>query len=385
MAKGAGRWGIHDREGVVYWKKDQAEVGMELRVLQPGETGRYMSFVKRLNRMDPLRRDIMSPTLEKILKGQGVFARSAFLVPVLVEHEGETVAACVFAQVDRMPELLQMACFEALEGQNEAVAMLIAHGRALARSRGAGQLLVGLNFHVNYGLGLLADHFDEVPVFGGAYQPAYVVGYFEPYATETVSMLTYVKALESFEVPMPERLRRRIEAQYRVVPADFKHLEETARLYTQINNAAFGNHRFYYERRIEEDLELFREFRAFLKPENLLFLYHGSEAVGFMLWYPDFNQLMKAGETIGLRTWLRWKLWSGRIDTMKIVELGVVPEHQSRGGVIMLFDACRELTRGRFKWCEAGWILSDNTASRGFGERWADGEGHHFKVFLIDL
>lgn len=358
---------------------------MELRVLRPEETGDYITFVKRLNRLDPLRRDLMSPTLESILRGRAILAKSAFLEPVLVTAGSRTVAACVFAQVDRMPEFLQMACFEALEGQEAAVALLVDHGRALARERGADRLLVGLNFHVNYGLGILADHFDEVPIFGSAYHPPYIAAYFEGLAAETVSMLTYVKALEAFEIPVSERLRQRISKLYRVEPADFGRLEEMALRYTQINNTAFREHRFYYERRIEEDLELFREFRAFLKPENLLFLYYGEAPVGFMLWYPDFNQLMGPGETIGLKTWLKWKLWPGRIDTMKIVELGVIPEHQSRGGVVRLFEAARELVRGRFKWCEAGWILSENTASRGFGERWADGEGHHYKVFILDV
>jgi len=358
---------------------------MELRVLGPGEAGDYIKFVKQLNKIDPLRRDIMSPTLEMILSGKGVLAKSAFLEPVLVTDQGKTVAACVFAQVDRMPGVLQLACFEALEGQEEAVAQLVVYGRGLARERGAAELLIGLNFHVNYGLGILTDHFDEVPTFGSAYHPSYIKDYFEGLATETVSMLTYETDLDSFEVPVSERLMRRISKDYRVMPADFRDLERTARIYTEINNAAFSKHRFYYKRRIDEDLELFREFKAFLKPENLLFLYFGEDPVGFMLWYPDFNQVMKPGETIGIKTWFRWKLWPGRIDTMKIVELGVIPEHQSRGGVVRLFEACREKVRGRYRRCEAGWILSENTASRGFGERWADREGHHYKVFLIKV
>lgn len=358
---------------------------MELVILKSGETEAYIAFIKELNRIDPLRRDIMSPTLKTILKGRAALSKTAFLEPVLVSDNGQTVAACVFAQVDRMPEVLQLACFEALEGQEEAVSLLVARGRTLARERGAEKLLIGLNFHVNYGLGILADHFDEVPTFGSAYHPAYIKDYFESLATETVSMLTYEADLDAFEVPVSERLQRRISRDYRVEPADFRDLERTARIYTEINNAAFGKHRFYYKRRIDEDLELFREFKAFLKPENLLFLYFGEEPVGFMLWYPDFNQLMRPGETIGLKTWLRWKLWPGRIDTMKIVELGVIPEHQSRGGVVRLFEACREMVRGRYKRCEAGWILSENAASRGFGERWADREGHHYKVFLIEV
>lgn len=358
---------------------------MHLRILTQDEIGLYSMFVKNLNRMDPLRRDILSPTIEAILKGKSAFSKSVFLQPVLVEEEGQVVAACIFALVDRMPDQLQMACFEALSDQEAAVEALIAHGKALAKQKGAKNLLVGLNFHVNYGLGLLVDGFEEIPVFGSAYNPESTPNYFKKHISEEVSLVTYQKNMTNFEIPISERLRKRIHSSYHVVPADFKHLEQTAKIYTSINNAAFGQHRFYYERRIEEDIELFREFKAFIKPENLLFLYSGEVPVGFMLWYPDFNQLIKPGEIIGIKTWVRWKLWPENIDTFKIVEIGILPEHQNRGGILRLFEACQDLVRNRYKWCEAGWILSDNIASRGFGERWADREHHHFKVFLIEV
>ena len=41
--------------------------------------------------------------------------------------------------------------------------------------------------------------------------------------------------------------------------------------YTSLNNQAFQSHRFYYQRRKEEDLELFQDMKLLLKDENLLF------------------------------------------------------------------------------------------------------------------
>lgn len=58
-------------------------------------------------------------------------------------------------------------------------------------------------------------------------------------------------------------------------------MEEEAKVYTRINNDAFRDHLFYYERVEEEDLELFKDFKLLLK-ENLLFVEKDGVEVGFM-------------------------------------------------------------------------------------------------------
>jgi hypothetical protein len=58
---------------------------------------------------------------------------------------------------------------------------------------------------------------------------------------------------------------------------------------------------FWTDRSAEEDYELFSPFRFLLKEENLLFAEEDGRAVGFLLWYPDFNQLASPGESFGLR------------------------------------------------------------------------------------
>jgi hypothetical protein len=73
------------------------------------------------------------------------------------------------------------------------------------------------------------------------------------------------------------------------------------------------------------------------------------------------------------------------IDKLTIAEIGVLPEYQGSGAILVLFDQCLQLTRGSYDWCETGWILDSNIKSKGFGIRWADSEYKHYKIFEIEV
>ena len=345
----------------------------------------YLALSKEVYKHNPYYRDTMSRVLEDILKGKSLICKSSKITAILVVESGRVVAACTFAIVDRMPDTLQLTFFEALEHQEKAVAKIMEFGRQLAKEQGLDKLLIGLNFHVNYGLGLLADHYDTVPSFGTAYNPPYYIEYFEAYADEEVNLVTYQGPMDKFDLGLDPRLIEKLTAKYSVRKADFKNIKREVEIYTELNNRAFSQHRFYYERRLEEDLELFQEFKLLLREENLLFLEYQGRPIGFMLWYPDFNELIKPGEALGLKTVLKNKFLAYKIKKYKIVELGVLPEFQKRGAVMALFHKCRQLVEGRFELCESGWILEGNLASKGFGLRWTNEEYKHYKVFLVDL
>lgn len=346
---------------------------------------RFLGFSKEVYKNNPYYRDTLTRSAKGILKGEGEICKGSFIEGIMVIENGEILAICIFSIIDRMNDVLQIAYFEAKEGQEKAIDNLMDYGKSLAREKGIKTILAGLNLHVNYGLGYLASHFDSMQSLGSAYNPPYYLDYFQKRAIEEVNLTSYIADMKDFSLDINPRLRQRLLKNYCVRKADFKKIEREAQIYTDINNDAFKNHRFYYERRKEEDLELFKEYRMFLKEENLLFLQYKGKEVGFMLWYPDFNQLVKEGRSLGITSLLKSRLFPGLIDTFKIVELGVACEHQKMGGVYVLFDYCNTLTMGRYKKCESGWILDENHASKGFGIRWGKNEYKKYKVFLIDV
>ncbi|MEN1760489.1 hypothetical protein [Anoxynatronum sibiricum] len=346
----------------------------------------YLHFCRRVYAQNPHHRDLITPVLKELLTGRAVICSSSWLKPLMVvKDNNQIVAVCLLAVVDRLPHLMQITYFEALPQQAAAVNLLIQAAREAAVMKKATAVSVGLNLHVNYGLGLLSSHFDTPQTFGSAYNSPEYPTYFAPHAGHEIKLVSYLTHMPGFDFSAGRRLMERMPPSFHVRPARFHQLKEEIALYTHLNNAAFGEHPFYYPRRQTEDLELFQSFRHFLRPENLLFLYNGNTPVGFMLWYPDFNQLIPPGEGPGLKAVIKNRLFSCRIDRFKIVELGIIPAYQKTGAVLALFDSCHRLTKDRYQWCEAGWILSDNRASTGFGRRWAHEAYKEYRVFLLPV
>lgn len=355
---------------------------MEIKANDKEAIGDYLALYKEVYKDNIYFRDSMSMVLKGILTGKSLICKSSMIKPILVLKSKKVVAACTFGIVDRMNDTLQLTFFEALPNQENAIEKILDYGSQLAKEQGINKILIGLNFHVNYGLGLLADNYTSLQSFGSSYNPPYYIDYFKKYASEEINLVSYMGKMDRFDSILNEGLSNRIVNKYKVRKADFKNIERDVGIYTDLNNRAFCNHRFYYERRAEEDIELFKDFKLLLKEENLLILEYEGTPVGFMLWYPDFNQLIRPGEPIGIKTVIKNKFFSYKINKFKIVELGVLPEFQKKGGVLALFNKCRQLVKNRYEFCESGWVLEDNLDSKGFGLRWAD-EYKRYKVFLI--
>ena len=344
-----------------------------------------LSFYKSQYKKNPLARDGMSGLLKEILFEKSIMSKSIDIIPLLAIEDGNIYCTCVLAHAKRMPDTLQISFFESSEYKKDAFALIYNKALVMAKEYNVKKISGSLNIHVNYGLGFLADSYDEMQSFGMPYNKDHIHEYFRGYGFKEIDLVTFKKNTEDMESPVAPLIRKRLLKNYIVRELDIKNLESEAKIYNDINNDAFRDHLFYYKRIPDEDVDLFKNFKPLLKTENLLFVERKGKAVGFMLWYPDFNELIKLGESVGLKTFIRYKLFNKRIDKFKIVEIGMIKEEQGLGGILALFDYCYEKTNHRFKSFESSWVLSDNIKSRGFGDKWSDGISKTYKAYIKEL
>lgn len=332
-----------------------------------------------------LRRDSLSGLLKGILFEQSVMSKSIEILPLIVKNNDEIVMCCLLAKASRMQEYLQMSFFESKEYCIEGFNLVYNKAEEISKKWQTKFICASLNIHVNYGLGYLKDSYSKPQSFGMAHNEAFIHDYFESYGFSGIDMVTFHKNMEADFTLISDKLKQKLKSKYSVRHADFKNMEREAKIYTRINNDAFRNHPFYYKRVEEEDLELFKDFKMLLRPENLLFVLKDNIEVGFMLWYPDFHQLMSSKETVGLKTVINNKLFNHKIDKFKIVEMGIIEEEQKKGAILALFDYCFTLTKGRYKSFESGWVLKENIMSGNFGYKWADGVCKNYVAYIKEL
>lgn len=358
---------------------------MKIIIADQDKRRRFLGFYEKRYLRDPLKRNSLSGILKALLYGKSVMCKSTFLEPVMVEENGQIIMIALLAQVERMKDFLQIAFFEADFKSDQAFELILSRARELALARGASKITGSLNVHVNYGLGFLASDYDQNQSFGTMHNPPFYNELFEENGFQSIPMMSFKKDLNALESILNPRIVARVKRRYTLRKLDYRNLERDAQIYTTLNNQAFADHLFYYPRNAKEDLELFRNFKPLLKPENLLFAYRGDQPIGFILWYPDFNELMRRGETLGIETVIKSKVLANKIRTVKIVEMGVLPSEQRHGAILALIEYVFQSCRGKYDTFESGWILDNNDRSRLLGVKLADSVYKRYKAFIMDV
>jgi len=358
---------------------------MELIKVDNKNRKAFLNYYKKRYLNNPLKRDSLSDLVKGLLYGKSELCKSVFLEPLMIMENNEIIMICILAYALRMEDYIQISFFESDVFNMKAFELIMSRAETLAKEKGATKISGSLNIHVNYGLGFLASDFDKKQSFGMAHNPQFYNDYFVENGFKTIDMVSYKKNVVQMDKLLNSSIQKKIQERYKVREVDLKNLKSEINIYTNVNNAAFSQHLFYYQRKKEEDFELFKDLRFLMKKENLLFVEKDGVPVGFMLWYPDFNQIMSPSETVGLKTVIKNKLFHKNIRTFKIVEMGVIPTERNKGAILALFDYCYKCTKGKFDNFESGWILSENTKSKNFGIKWADEESKHYKAYIKDL
>jgi len=358
---------------------------MELYQCSKDDYKEYMGFVKGIYSRYPNYKDSSTPVLKQFLYKQGVFCSGLEIIPVMIKKKRSIQAVCMYIISKRYEKVLQIAFFEALEGCQGAVDLIIEKAKQLCREKGLEKIVIGLNGHVNYGIGFLCDQYDADISFGSSFTPSYYTGYFDKYAPKEHKMVSFFGSMSDMNLEKHGKLLERVNSKFRYRAMDYRNFRAEMKVYTDLNNICFREHPFYFERTCDEDYELFQELRFFIREECILYAFHGDKPIGYILWYPDFNELLGPGETIGIGACIKNKLFSNRIQKLKIVEIAILPEYQKSGAILGLFHECYKRNKHRYVKCESSWIFEENFKSRNFGVRFLEKEYKHYAAYEINL
>ena len=340
---------------------------MEIKLLSTVKE--YRLFYKRVYGNDPLFRDGKSQLLPLVCSGRSSFHRNSRQQMVAVTDRGITLCQCILICHNNAPHMLNIAFFEALPDQRAAVDMLLEYAETEGHKLKCSHLAAGMEGHLNYGFGF-ATAGNGVPVFGESYNPPYYTGYFENFTA--VHMSGYRDDIGS--------VRRRVRRDFarNLIDTDRYHTEPAAinnhnlRRYTDLSNAIFADHTAYFKREYREDIELFRPMKPLLTEGNLIFLKDGAKDIGYVFWYPDFNELVSPGKALGLPEALRFRL-TGGLKSMKMVEIGVLHGYRNKGLVMLGFKTALDIVEAKYRQAQtvvSSWIIDSNLQSVYFARRY---------------
>jgi GNAT superfamily N-acetyltransferase len=256
--------------------------------------------------------------------------------------------------------------FESIDDQ-EVAARLIEAARGYLRGRGLDAMRGPASPSVNDEYGLLVEGFDLPPAVMMPYNPPYYAALLEgcglrkardlyAYRGSTESTLAQPKIARASEI-----LKKRSGLTYR--PLDMKHYAAEVDRIKAVYNRAWQGNWGEVPMTGEEFDALARDLKQIVRPELVVFAETADGAVaGFGLALPDINMALAGNRGGGLLRGL-WCLLTrrSRIDTVRILVLGVLPQYRRTGAAGVLFYELASRARALgYRWGEASWILEDN-------------------------
>ena len=343
------------------------------RVMSAEERRQFYRMPSRVYQGNIAHRATEESLTRMLVDGPTVFHTHARVAPYLLLDGDDVVGRCALIHDTKLPDCVQVAFFEAMPGLSGVVDCLTLEARVFEPT--AQRLVVGMNGHLNYGAGLLLSHFATPPIFGLPYTPAYYADYF---ATLTLrGMVSYRFSMPEFEQWETQQPHGEIDG-ITVRTMDMRRLRQEVEQYTYIDNNSFDDTPYWSHRLPQENYELFHPFRFLLSGENLLFAERDNKPLGFLLWYPDFNELVGAGRDFTMWDVLRFRC-ADPIKTFRFAEIALLPQARHSRAVYAMMLKLIAITRRRgYTHGEGGFILEDNVPSltmtrkyleRAFGEK----------------
>jgi len=260
--------------------------------------------------------------------------------------------------------------FESIPDDSVARALVHAAG-AWLREQGRTHIRGPVNPSMNDECGLLVEGFDRPPVIMMPYNPPYYAELLQACGFQKAKDLLAYWLTEQFLSPKLQRGQELVRQRFgiRIRGMDFRNrklFQEDVECIKAIYNQAWEPNWGFVRLTDAEMDALVAGFKQIADPELAIFAFRGEEPIGFALAVPDINQVLRfnrSGSTLGA-------LWHfvtkrHRIDTMRILILGILPKYQHIGADAVLYYelGVRGLRKG-FRYAEASWVLEDNWAMR---------------------
>ena len=347
-----------------------------LYVKSKREFKRFLAFKNRLYKGDACYVDTASFVLEDVLFQKTPFTKSCKILPVLVVDGKTDIAEAIFLYHEKLP-YFQISFFEAIEGAQEGVQLLLQEAKRCAKSFGLEKIVIGLNAHISYGVGILTDGFAFKNSFDSIYNKDYYKDYFQGLSSQSLSTYYTEKAIAEKNFSAVS-----VKKRYRVEYGNVKDLMGTCERMRSLCEQTIAKTFLYFPTERGHFYHLMKDLQPFLKNENFLFaIDENGRDVGFVFWHPDFNQMLRAGEKTSVLKILKGYLFDRKkINTFKLNAVG----SQTPQATLLLLSTLNEMTGAQYRYVETNFVWDNNLPSTAINRRFF-GEPHRkYEVYFLD-
>ncbi|MCX7737219.1 MAG: hypothetical protein N2319_10960 [Candidatus Kapabacteria bacterium] len=257
--------------------------------------------------------------------------------------------------------------FECINNQNVADE-LFSYAESWLKEKGKNKVIGPENPSMNDEVGLLINAFDSPPVILSTYNPEYYINLIENSGYKKAKDLYAFKLTpSSYKTDKVQRLQAIIRERYNLTirELDMKNKAQFMKdisTFKEIYNKAWVPNWGFVKWTDEEFNFIADDLKMIANPSLVIIAEVNSTPVGFGIAVPNINEYLiknKKGSLLGAL--FLSMLYKNKIQSMRILALGLIPEYQKSGidGVIY-YELGERGVKAGFKWAEASWVLEDN-------------------------
>ena len=254
--------------------------------------------------------------------------------------------------------------FESLDDTSVSRALFDA-ATAWLKARGVAAVRGPASPSVNDEYGLLIDGFDKPPMIMMSYNPPYYARLIEDYGFIKARDLYAFKVEESKVFSerltrISEMLKKREGLTFRSL--NMKDFDNEVATIRDLYNRAWESNWGEVPMTDEEFRYAAADLKMVINPEVVVIAEVRGKPAGFAMSLPDLNQvLIRNRGGYLLPALVRLALFRKRINAVRIVILGALPEYKSLGiGAVLFYETGRRAVANGYWWGEASWVLEDN-------------------------
>jgi GNAT superfamily N-acetyltransferase len=254
--------------------------------------------------------------------------------------------------------------FECVDDPAAARALVDA-ARAWVKGRGLGAIRGPMNPSTNDSCGTLVEGFDTPPFFMMPHNPPFHDGLLTGTGlAKSMDLLAWHVTEQTIDVSRMERLSKRIleREPIRIRPIDVKRFREEVEVVRAVYNRAWSRNWGFVPMTGAEFDYAAAGFRQVVVPDLVLIAEVAGKPVGFALALPDLNRALRhANGRLFPFGW--WKVMRAMktIRAIRVLTLGVVPEHMKGGlGMLLYLDIIRRGLALGYNEAELSWVLESN-------------------------
>lgn len=257
-------------------------------------------------------------------------------------------------------------------------------------ARGLTQMRGPANPSVNDEYGLLINAFDKPAVVMMTYNPDYYLSLIENYGfKKEKDLFAYLIKKETVFTEkflrVSKLLKKRNSVSIRTM--EMKNFNNEVEEIKKIYNIAWAKNWGAIPMTEDEINLMAKDLKPIVVPELVLFAERNGKTIGFSLSIPDVNIALKFNKSGNLLTGLYHLLTKKKkIDLVRVVVLGVLPEYQTSGVAALLFyESAQNAMKLGYNFGEASWILEDNLMMNRAAEALKGERYKTYRIYQMDI